>query len=85
MHTSSNNLSRRQFLGAAAKGIGAATLFTLMPKGWVGNVYASDAPETSDLRFGMIALTDCSPLVIAYEKGFFKKYGISATIAKGAS
>jgi len=46
---------------------------------------SSSAPETPDLRFGMIALTDCSPIVIAHEKGFFKKYGINATIAKGAS
>jgi len=33
----------------------------------------------------MIALTDCSPLVIAHEKGLFKKYGIESTISKGAS
>lgn len=46
---------------------------------------ASSAPETPDLRFGIIALTDCSPIVIAHEKGFFKKYGINSTIAKGAS
>ena len=45
----------------------------------------SDAPEMPDLKFGIIALTDCSPLVIAHEKGFFKKYGINATISKGAS
>ncbi|KYF50037.1 nitrate ABC transporter substrate-binding protein, partial [Sorangium cellulosum] len=37
------------------------------------------------LRFGIIALTDCSPLVIAHEKGFFKRYGINSTIVKGAS
>jgi nitrate/nitrite transport system substrate-binding protein len=43
------------------------------------------APEVADLRFGMIALTDCSPIVIAHEKGFFKKYGINSTIVKGAS
>lgn len=42
-------------------------------------------PETTDLRFGIIALTDCSPIVIAHEKGFFKKYGINSTIVKGAS
>ncbi|MBM4361590.1 MAG: ABC transporter substrate-binding protein [Deltaproteobacteria bacterium] len=42
-------------------------------------------PETPDLRFGMIALTDCSPIVIAHEKGFFKKHGINATVVKGAS
>jgi nitrate/nitrite transport system substrate-binding protein len=45
----------------------------------------ADKPETPDLRVGMIALTDCSPFVIAHEKGLFKKYGINATIVKGAS
>jgi nitrate/nitrite transport system substrate-binding protein len=37
------------------------------------------------MRFGIIALTDNSPIVIAREKGFFTKYGINATIVKGAS
>jgi nitrate/nitrite transport system substrate-binding protein len=42
-------------------------------------------PEVTDVRFGMIALTDCSPIVIAHEKGLFKKYGINSTVVKGAS
>lgn len=46
---------------------------------------ASDAPEVADLKFGIIALTDCSPIVIAHEKGLFKKYGINSTVSKGAS
>lgn len=46
---------------------------------------ATEGPEVADLKFGIIALTDCSPFVIAHEKGFFKKYGINATISKGAS
>ena len=46
---------------------------------------SSEGPETPNMRFGMIALTDCSPIVIAHEKGMFKKYGINSTIAKGAS
>jgi nitrate/nitrite transport system substrate-binding protein len=45
----------------------------------------ANALEVTDLRFGMIALTDCSPIVIAHEKGFFKKYGINSTVMKGAS
>src|SRR6185369_11499125 len=79
------NLSRRAFLNAAGKGLGIAALFGGLPRGWVGSVYASDAPETSRMRFGMIALTDCSPIVIAHEKGLFKKYGIESTVAKGAN
>src|SRR5207247_6837160 len=82
---SRHNLSRREFLRATGKGLGIAALFGGVPGGWVGGVYASDAPETSRMRFGMIALTDCSPTVIAHEKGLFKKYGIESTVAKGAN
>lgn len=50
----------------------------------VGSI-PSDAPEVTDLKFGIIALTDCSPIVIAHEKGLFRKYGINSTVAKQAS
>jgi nitrate/nitrite transport system substrate-binding protein len=49
------------------------------------NVPGASGPETPDVRFGIIALTDNSPIVVAHEKGFFKKYGINSTIVKGAS
>ena len=45
----------------------------------------TEGPEVSQMKFGMIALTDCSPIVVAHEKGFFKKYGIESTVSKGAS
>jgi nitrate/nitrite transport system substrate-binding protein len=51
----------------------------------VGRAQADEGPETAKMRFGMIALTDCSPIVIAHEKGFFKKYGVESTVAKGAN
>jgi nitrate/nitrite transport system substrate-binding protein len=73
--------TRRSFLTKTT----AAALLGGLPKGWVGSAFASDAPETADLKFGIIALTDCSPIVIAHEKGFFKKHGINATVAKGAN
>ena len=78
-----SEFSRRDFLRRTAKGAALATLFTGLPKGWTGTAYASDAPETTALNFGMIALTDCSPIVIAHEKGLFKKYGIASTVTKG--
>src|SRR5215475_12370430 len=77
--------SRRQFLNAAARGTTLGALVAGLPKGWVGNAFASDAPETSTMKFGIIALTDCSPIVIAHEKGLFKKFGINSVIAKGAN
>jgi nitrate/nitrite transport system substrate-binding protein len=70
--------TRRRFVRLSTAALGAA----LLP---AGRIWASESPELADLRFGIIALTDCSPLVIAHEKGFFRKYGINATISKGAS
>jgi len=78
-------LSRRRFLSKTARGVTLSGLFAGLPKGWIGGAFASDAPETSALNFGMIALTDCSPIVIAHEKGLFKKYGIASTVTKGAN
>lgn len=78
------SISRRQFIRTGT-GFTAAALISGMPGGWVGGAYASDAPETTDIKIGIIALTDCSPFVIAHEKGLFKKYGIKSTIAKQAS
>jgi len=83
--TARSTFSRRRFLASTTKGFGLAALLGNLPRGWVGAAYATDAPEAADVRLGMIALTDCSPLVIAQEKGFFKKYGIRSTIVKGAS
>jgi nitrate/nitrite transport system substrate-binding protein len=77
--------NRRTFLTRATRTAGLAALLGGLPKGWVGSAFASDAPEVADMKFGIIALTDCSPIVIAHEKGLFKKYGINATVAKGAN
>lgn len=84
--TSVLGVSRRRFLAASAKAGAAATLLGALPRGWVGGTYAAgDAPEVTELKFGMIALTDCSSIVIAHEKGLFKKYGINSTVSKGAN
>ena len=78
-------INRRNFFRHTSKVAVTTALFGALPKGWVGGVYASSAPEVTKLKFGMIALTDCSPIIIAHEKGIFKKYGIDSTVAKGAS
>ncbi len=36
--------------------------------------------EKTDLKFGFIKLTDCAPLVIAKEKGFFEEEGLNVEI-----
>jgi len=93
----SERFGRRQFLATSGAAVSAAALVPACSEekkkvepakestAALAGPAASDAPETPDLRFGMIALTDCSPIVIAHEKGLFKKYGINSTVVKGAS
>lgn len=66
------NSSRRGFLKSAAFGTAAASV------AGCGGADSAATPEggMDKLDIGIIALTDCSPFVIAHEKGFFKKYGI---------
>src|SRR5438552_1558778 len=75
------NWTRGEFLKASA----AAALTAGVPAGWAGGVYATDAPEHPKMRIGIIALTDCSSIVMAHELQVFKKYGIESTISKEAS
>src|SRR6187551_1574137 len=76
--------TRRTFIKAAGTST-AAALISGMPSGWVGGAYAADGPEVTDMRFGIIALTDCAPIVMAHELGYFKKFGINSVISKEAS
>src|SRR5215212_2482167 len=77
-------MKRRNFLKTATAST-AAALLSGLPTGWAGSVYADDSPETRTVRFGIIALTDCAPIVMAHELGYFKKFGIDSVISKEAS
>src|SRR5678809_568871 len=77
-------MKRRTFIKAAGVS-STATLMSGLPTGWVGSAYADDSPEVSAIRFGIIALTDCAPIVMAHELGYFKKFGIESVISKEAS
>jgi nitrate/nitrite transport system substrate-binding protein len=77
--------TRRTILRQAAAATPLATLLSGLPAGWVGTAYASDAPETPNIRFGIIALTDNASIVMAHELGYFKKFGIDSIVSKEAS
>ncbi len=79
----SPKLSRRKVLATTAAATASVSM-TTWPS-FVPVAHAAEAPEKSKINFGFIALTDCSPLVIAHEKGLFKKYGIEATPVKPAN
>ncbi|CEJ44001.1 CmpA/NrtA family ABC transporter substrate-binding protein [Umezakia ovalisporum] len=79
------NFPRRQFLFTA----GAAAAVSILAHGCSNNSpsattnpateVSANAPavETSKAKLGFIALTDAAPLIIAKEKGFFAKYGMT--------
>src|SRR5688572_22073432 len=73
------SITRREMLRRGSLAAAAGMMGTTA---WAG---VADTPETAKMNFGMIALTDCSPIVIAHEKGLFKKYGIDSTVSKLAN
>jgi nitrate/nitrite transport system substrate-binding protein len=49
------------------------------------HIGGGDALEKTRLSLGFIPLTDCAPLVIALEKGWFAKYGLEVALSKETS
>jgi nitrate/nitrite transport system substrate-binding protein len=92
-----SNLSRRKFLITAGATTATALLInscgesntSSSPSPTASTATAASggtAPEVTSAKLGFIALTDCAPLVIAKEKGFFEKHGMKdVTVAKQTS
>lgn len=79
-----SGLTRRDFMRTAAGGLALAGL---APTLLGSRAFAADfgKPEKTDLTIGFIPLTDCASVVMAYELGLFKKYGLNVTVSKEAS
>lgn len=76
-------VGRRHFLKAGAALGGASALSAALPFGaWAAG---GEALEKTSLKLGIIPLTDCAPLVIAKEKGYFRKHGLDVELSKEAS
>jgi nitrate/nitrite transport system substrate-binding protein len=96
-----NQFTRRKFIftaGAAAAGsvlVNACSTTTSTTESSSSSsassaasspIAAAGGVETTKARLGFIALTDSSPLIIALEKGLFKKYGMTEVeVVKQAS
>jgi nitrate/nitrite transport system substrate-binding protein len=80
-------LSRRRFLRGTGMALAAGAVMSAVPAGIRNAAWAagSDAPEKTDLTIGFIPLTDCASVVMAYELGLYKKYGLNVTVSKEAS
>src|SRR2546422_5517303 len=48
-------------------------------------LYHNHHKPLKTIKLGFIPLTDCAPLVIAKEMGFFQKYGLDVQLSKEAS
>jgi ABC-type nitrate/sulfonate/bicarbonate transport system substrate-binding protein len=45
----------------------------------------SEGLEKTRLTLGFMPLTDCAPLAVALEKGYFRKYGLDVTLSREVS
>ena len=66
-------ISRRRFMAASAVAAGSAAV-----AGLSGCSGSSRSSGSMTLTSGYIPIVDCIPIPIAYEKGFFKEFGIKA-------
>ena len=85
--------SRRQFVGT----VGAIAASSILTRGCASKPKAeitppapvlapADRPEVNTIRLGYIALTDAAPVIVAQEKGYFHKYGMTdVEVVKQAS
>ncbi len=64
-----------------ASGLGLVLLLWLA----AARAYAVEGLEKEELKFGFIKLTDCAPVIIAYEKGFFEDEGLYVTLEAQAN
>ena len=99
MNEFSNQVSRRRFLlTAGASAVGSVFLKgclgnppdvasnTQVQQVAAANISPEQAPETPNVKLGYIPIVEAAPLIIAKEKGFFAKYGMTnVDLAKQAS
>lgn len=76
-------LDRRELLKAAAAASAAGLLPGLrLPSRPGAGAHASLAPEITEVRIGYVAVQSCAAIIIGHEKGFFRKHGLTVTLAK---
>jgi nitrate/nitrite transport system substrate-binding protein len=71
--------------GKAAPGGNPEATGALADEAALARAVALASLEKTELKFGFIKLTDCAPLVIAKEKGFFDDEGLNVTLEAQAN
>ncbi len=92
-----SQVSRRQFLVAAgASALGSVVLHSCTASSSspdnqaqstpAVNVGSGEGPETATVKLGFIPVVESAPMIVAKEKGFFAKYGMTdVQVSKQAS
>ncbi|BAZ40154.1 twin-arginine translocation pathway signal [Calothrix sp. NIES-4101] len=96
-HTNKNIWTRREFI----KGLGVATAGTALSSCAINanrapqnlsqqaleieRVVNPKTLEKPNLTIGYVPVNDCAPFAVAWEKGFFRKYGLNVTLSREAS
>lgn len=81
-------MKRRQFLQYSTLSAAGFTIAACTSKGsthFTQPAINFGKLEKSDLQIGIVSSLDCLPLVVAKEKGMFKKYGLSVNLVKQAN
>ena len=91
------NWTRRSFLkglGATAGGVALSSCAinaNRAPQGLseaalaVEQVVDPSTLEKPNITVGYVPVNDCAPFAVAWEKGFFRKYGLNVTLSREAS
>ncbi|MFI1398490.1 CmpA/NrtA family ABC transporter substrate-binding protein [Streptomyces sp. NPDC020681] len=80
-----NNLGRRQLLRLAGSAAVAASLGSALAACGTSNSTPSSSKPGRKVKLGFIALTDCAPLVMAKELGYFAERDLDVELIKQAS
>ena len=91
------NFSRRKFIQTTGLGVLAAAfsgcamrgdrnLQSISPEALaIQPVIDPKTLEKPNLTIGFVPVNDCAPFAIAWQKGFFRKYGLNVTLSREAS
>ncbi len=93
----SNPLSRRQFIQGATGTVAGFALSSCAINAnrapqtlsetarAIQQVVKPETLEKPNLTIGFVPVNDCAPFAIAWEKGFFRKYGLNVSLSREAS
>jgi nitrate/nitrite transport system substrate-binding protein len=78
-------ISRRKLLKSASATAATAAVMSAVKAAFPSGAFAQTKLEKDQLKFGFIKLTDCAPVLIAQDKGFFEDEGLFVAVEAQAN